>query len=257
MKPTALLTTLLLTAVPLLADADPKADVTAALKKLADAPNYSWTSTTESAGGGGGGGGGGQFRAGPTQGKAQKDGLIWIATTFGDNTRESLIKAGKVATKTDEGWKSAEELRAAREANQGGGGGQGRRGLGGGRMFENFKAPAAQAQEFIEKSKELKKVDDAFVADLNEEAIKSQLTFGGGGRRDDGSERPAPTNMKGTMKVWLKDGAVAKYQVNVMGTVPGRDGGDREINRTTTVEIKDVGSTKIEAPDEAKAKVSS
>jgi hypothetical protein len=253
MKPSALIASLLFAAVPVLADADPKAEVTAALKKLADAPNYSWTSTTESPGGGGGGGGGGRFRAGPTQGKADKDGLVWIATTFGDNTRETLIKAGKTASKTDEGWKSAEELRAAREADQGGG--QGRRGFGGGRMYENFKAPAAQVQEFIEKSTDLKKADDAFVAALSEDAVKSQLTFGGGRRRGDGTEAPAPTNMKGSVKVWLKDGALAKYQVNVMGTVQGRDGSDREINRTTTVEIKDVGSTKIDVPDEAKAKV--
>jgi hypothetical protein len=35
-----------------------------------------------------------------------------------------------------------------------------------------------------------------------------------------------------------------------------RNGDDRDIDRTTTVEIKDVGSTKITVPNEAKSKMS-
>jgi hypothetical protein len=34
------------------------------------------------------------------------------------------------------------------------------------------------------------------------------------------------------------------------------NGNDVEIDRTTTTEIKDVGSTKVEIPDEAKKKLS-
>ena len=34
------------------------------------------------------------------------------------------------------------------------------------------------------------------------------------------------------------------------------NGNDREIDRTTTVEIKDVGTTKLTVPDEAKKKLS-
>jgi hypothetical protein len=33
------------------------------------------------------------------------------------------------------------------------------------------------------------------------------------------------------------------------------NGNDRDVDRTTTVEIKDVNSTKIEVPDEAKKKL--
>lgn len=39
------------------------------------------------------------------------------------------------------------------------------------------------------------------------------------------------------------------------GTVSGRNGEDREIDRTTTTEIKDVGSTKVQVPDAAKKKL--
>ena len=64
------------------------------------------------------------------------------------------------------------------------------------------------------------------------------------------------TNAKGTAKFWTKDGQLAKYEYNVKGTVAGRDGQERDVDRTTTVEIKDVGSTKVEVPAEAKGKVS-
>ena len=33
------------------------------------------------------------------------------------------------------------------------------------------------------------------------------------------------------------------------------NGNDREVNRTTTIEIKDVGNTKVEVAAEAKAKI--
>jgi hypothetical protein len=57
------------------------------------------------------------------------------------------------------------------------------------------------------------------------------------------------------VKFWLKDGALSKYQFNVKGTM-SFNGNDREIDRTTTVEIKDVGTTKLTVPEEAKKKLS-
>jgi hypothetical protein len=57
------------------------------------------------------------------------------------------------------------------------------------------------------------------------------------------------------VKFWIQDGALTKYEVKVQGRVTA---GDREadVNRTTTVEIKDAGSTKLEVPAEAKQKMS-
>jgi hypothetical protein len=53
----------------------------------------------------------------------------------------------------------------------------------------------------------------------------------------------------------VKDGTLSKYQVKVQGTV-SFNGNDRDIDRTTTVEIQDVGSTKVDVPSEAVKKVS-
>ena len=65
--------------------------------------------------------------------------------------------------------------------------------------------------------------------------------------------------MKGTAKFWVKEGLLSKYENHIEGKVPARgDGNGREfdMNRTTTVEIKDVGTTKIEVPAEARKKLS-
>jgi hypothetical protein len=47
---------------------------------------------------------------------------------------------------------------------------------------------------------------------------------------------------------------LTKYVVHVEGTM-SFGGDDRQIERTTTVEIKDAGSTKVEIPDEAQKKL--
>src|SRR5437773_1771254 len=105
---------LLLAMLPLLAssllaaDSSPKDDVASAAKNLAAKGNYSWKTTVETAGGGGGGGGG-RFRPGPTDGKADKDGTIWLSMTRGENTTEAVLKGSKGAIKTQDGWKSLSE----------------------------------------------------------------------------------------------------------------------------------------------------
>ena len=229
----------------MVAVAAPKDEITDAAKKLAAAPNYSWKSTTEM----GGGGGGGRGFGGPTEGKAEKDGFTHLSMTRGDNTIEVVRKGDKGAVKMQDGWQSFEEL-----SSDQGGGGQGR-GRFMGRMLRNYKAPAQEAADIAGKTKELKKSGDAYEADLTDEGVKDLLSFGGRrGGNAGGDAPPAPTNTSGKVKFWVKDGQLAKYEYNVKGTMSFQ-GNEREIDRTTTVEIKDVGSTKVEVPAEAKSKI--
>jgi hypothetical protein len=225
----------------LVASAAPKDEVTDAAKKLADAPSYSWRANTEMQGGAGGGN---RF-GGPTEGKAEKGGFAVLTMTRNDNTIEAVFKGDKGAVKTQEGWKSFDELQ--QEAQQGGRGRMGR-------MLRNFKVPAHEAQDLASKSKEITKSGDAYQAELTEEGVKDLLTFRGG-RGGNAGNAPAPTNAKGSVKFWVKDGRLAKYEYNVQGTM-NFNGNDFNIDRTTTVEIKDVGSTKVEVPDDAKGKLS-
>jgi hypothetical protein len=71
---------------------------------------------------------------------------------------------------------------------------------------------------------------------------------------NDGGEGPAVSNAKGSAKFWLTDGILAKFQFHLQGTV-SFNGNDRDIDRTTTVEIKDVNTTKIVVADDVKKKL--
>lgn len=229
-------------------------DVKAASQKLAEATGYSWTQTVENSGNNRGGG--------AVEGKTERNGYTVLSMSRQNNTMHIVLKGEKVAVETPDGWKSLEELQADNGAGAGGGNGQ-RGGPGRyiGGMVRNMKLPAVQAEELSGKVEKLTEADGALSGDLSEDAAKQMLSFrrpprpnadanaGNGGG-------PQISNAKGDIKFWVKDGVLTKYAVHVQGTM-SRNGNDVDIDRTTTVEIKDVGSTKIEVPDEAKKKLES
>ncbi len=234
--------------------AAPSDDVSAAAKKLADAANYTWSRTTENAGGGGSRGG---FGGGPMTGMTEKDGYT-ITTRQGQNGSLSTVRKGdSFATQNFQSgeWMSAEEMRQQFAGRGGGGGGGG--GAGGGRGRGGFgfgggnqMNPAEEVAALVKEAKDLKSADGAISGDLTDEAVAARLSFGGRG----GQAPAAPKNAMGSVKFWVKDGMIAKYEVHVKGTVAGRNG-EMERDTTTTTEIKDVGTTKVEVPDGAKKKL--
>ena len=217
----------------LAADSGPKDELSSAVKKIDQAANYSWKNVVEF----------GNF-TGTTDGKAQKEGAVWLSMAFGDNTTEAVRQGGKWAVKTpDQDWQSLTEIEAAAGTDPGP-----QRFLI--RRLQSFKAPAAEALEVIDKVKEVKKDGDVYSGDLTEAGAKDLLSFGP--RR---ANAPEPKNAKGSVKVWTKSAALVKYELKLQGTV-NFNGEDRDVDRTTTVEIKDVGNTKIEVPEPAKKKLS-
>jgi hypothetical protein len=188
------------------------------------------------------------MQPGPTDGKTEKEGFTLLMTKMGETTSESVLKGEKIAIKTAEGWKSSTEVA--------GGGQQGQRNPAAfaARALRNFKSPAAQLENLAGKTKEVKSEGEgAYTAELTEEGAKELMSFGGRGGGG-GQNAPTVADPKGSLKVWLKDGLPTKYEVTVSGKMTF---GQREIaiNRTTTTEIKDVGTTKVEVAEEAKAKL--
>ena len=245
MKKTITFGALLLMAGSLLAADSSKSDVSAAAQKLADS-NYSWKSTQDM-------GANSQFTPGPTEGKTDKT-YTWMSSSFGDNASIGLIKGTNCAIKTEEGWKSAADL-----GDAAGGFDPNTFML---RRLQGLKAPAAELEEIIAKTDDLKKDGDMVTGTMSEEGAKAMLNTGmgrrgggPGGPGGPGGARPEPTDAKCTVKIWLKDGAIAKYETKVTGKM-SFNGEARDIERTTTVEIKDVGKTTIEVPDDAKKKLS-
>ena len=240
MKKNILFGALLFAAGTLLAaDSSPKDDVTAAAKKLA-ATDYSWKSTMDL-------GPDSPFTPGPTEGKIDKDGYTWLSSAFQDNTSIGVSKGKKVVVKTESGWKTADEL---------GNGGDGfdpstflvRR-------MQGLKTPAVELQEIIAKIGELKKDGDVLSGDLSKEGAEAMLSSGFGFGPPPGGDRPAPKDAKCSVKIWIKDGQITKYETKLSGKMDFQ-GEERAMQFTTTTEIKDVGKTKIELPDDVKKKLS-
>jgi hypothetical protein len=233
MKRNIMISTLLFTAgVLAAAESD---DIKAAAKKLGEQKNYSWKTTVESS----------QFRPGPTEGKTEKDGFTFLSMSFQDYTIEAVVKGEKGAAKMEGEWRSLADM--AQDSDQ--------RAAFTARRLQNYRTPAVEAEEIAGKTKDLKKEGDAYSADLTEEGAKDLLRFRGGRRGGGGGGGGAdPKNAKGSAKFWVKDGQLAKYEYKVSGTV-SFGGEDRDVERTTTVEIKNVGETKIEVPEEAKKKM--
>jgi hypothetical protein len=165
-----------------------------------------------------------------------------------------VLKGTNAAVQTqDNGWQTAAE------ATQGGGGGGGgfNPGMMIARMAQNIKTPAVEVTNLLALSGDLKVDGDKITGDMTEDGAKSLMAFGGRGRRGGGGgggNGPEITNPKGTVTFWLTDGKLTKYASHVTGTM-SFNGNDRDVDRTTTTTISDVGTTKVEVPDDAKKKL--
>lgn len=234
MKKNTLLSILALLAGSLFAgESTPKDAVISAAKQLGERANYSWKTTVvvpERA----------RFRPGPVEGKTEKGGFTVVSGSFRDNPWEFVTKGDHAALKTPNGgWQSLTELEqeegAARFRAA---------------MVRNFRVPAVQAADIAATAKDLKQDGDIYSGELTEEGAKALLTF----RRRGGNAGPTVSNAKGSVKFWLKDGTLLKYEFKAKGTL-SFNGNEFENDRTTTVEIKDVGTTKVEVPQGAKEKL--
>lgn len=215
-----------------LAAPDAKDDLAAAAKKLADAPSYSWKTTMES----------GQFNS-SQEGKTEKDGYTLLNLQFGDNTIQAAMKGKKSAVKVEDAWKTPEELAGD---DQGPG-----RFIG--PMIATYKTPGAQAEEYASKLKDVKKDGDVYSAELTG-ADAAALAPRRGRRGGNAGQPPQMQNAKLSLKITVKNGVVSKYTSHVTGTMTV-NGEDRDIDTTTTTEVSDIGSAKVEIPAEAKKKL--
>ena len=200
-------------------------DVTGAAGKLAAQSNYSWKTTVvvpESS----------PFKPGPTEGKTEKGGFTQLSMSFGERSTQIATSGEKAAiTDQDGDWQLATEMEKAE---------------GPGRFMamlaKNVRRPAEEARELATAAHDMKKEGDVYRAPLTEAGAKAQFRFG------------AAKEAKASVTFWLKDGALSKYEFKVQGKVDF-GGNEVEVDRTTTVEIKEVGTTKVVVPEAAKKKL--
>lgn len=216
---------------PLLAaQAGPADDVTAAAHKLGSESSYSWHSTTAVPADS-------RYHPGPTDGKTTSD-VTYVKMTFGGNDSEIYMKGtNAVMTDPDGGWQTLADAAADDQ--------------GPGRfmtmMVRNFRAPALQAANLVADCKDLTLTNGAYSSDLTPDGAKKLLTF----RRGGGN---GVTNPTGSAMFWVANGELTKFEFHVKGTVSFNDN-TMDVDRDTTVEIKDVGTTKIDVPNEVTKKM--
>ncbi len=212
-----------------------KERVTKAATSVGNQMNYSWATTMLEADGSPG-------KLGTIQGKAEKGGVTWLSFAVGGLPVEVCMKGGKGTAKALEGWQTFEEVAQA--------GGTAQAVV---RFLRNYKTPVAESAALAEKAMALSEVDGAISGELPADTVKELLLLGT--RQREGQQRPKADNVSGSVRFWIKDGALARFEIKVAGKVTT---GERETNidRTTTVEIKDVGKTKMDVPEEAKSKLS-
>jgi hypothetical protein len=92
---------------------------------------------------------------------------------------------------------------------------------------------------------------DVISGDFTEADAKKLQKFG-----PSENEGPAVSDASGSVKFWIKDGALTKYEFKLKGKT-SFNGNEFPNERTTTVEIKDLGKTKLEVPEEVRKKAAS
>jgi hypothetical protein len=211
------------------ADSADKETVQKAVTKLQSASSYAWTANYTMGGDGGGGGGG------KMEGKADKSGQATMNLEFGGGNMlmDMAIKGTNGAMKRDGEWQSFADIAAENPRF--------------GAMLKEIKTPAKQLTDLLKYTGDLKVQDGVYSADLSAAGVKEMLAFG----RSAGIE---VSNPKGSVKFWVKDGNLTKFEYQNSGTV-SFDGNDRDLDVKTTVEIKDVGTAKVTIPEEAAKKL--
>lgn len=210
------------------ADTNSADQVKAAITKLKAETNYSWTVKTELPSMG--------FTPDPMEGKTEKDGFTLVTQNFNDNMLQAAFKGEKAAMNVEGSWVLAGTNTDESQM---------------GWWLAYTKPAAVEAGDLLAKAKSLKAGDGGLLSsDLSEEGAKELLTFG---RRSGGNGPPPAKNAKASVKFWLKEGALSKYESHVSGTVAfGPDQEEREMDMIRTVEVHDNGKTKVEVPADAR-----
>jgi len=215
------------------AEKNASAEIKGAIQQLASQANYSWTSTPKAEPKSS------LTRQGPTQGQSEASGYTYFRFTLEGNAVEVALKAEKSAIKTEAAWESVQELTGDRAWIA--------------RRLQDFKPPHAEAEELLKICRSIRaERSGAYAGELTSEGVRNLLLSRS---RVEFLARASP-GAKGIAKFWLKNGMLAKYEVNLQGKILLTDHQQEfPINRTTTVEISRIGSTQVQVPEEAKRKL--
>lgn len=189
-----------------------------------------------------------------------------------DNLVEAVFKGDeKLVIQTPDGWRTPAELiassRSGYSGNRGGspgarrGGARGAGGFPGGRPgdtpppYSNLQLTLSRPHEeigiIVATGTSLKTEGDVVSGTLSETGAKLLLVH-------PGQKEVTPLQAAGTFRLWVVNGALVKYEVRLEGTLAVMANGTRRevsVHQTATTQLRDVGTTTFEVPDEAKKKL--
>ena len=155
---------------------------------------------------------------------------------------EGVLKGSKGAIKTDDGWKATDEFTGS------GGSPRGNPMTFLARHLSTFgKSPVDQATGLLKETSSVKsEKESVYHGKLSDKGVKQNVPQFG----------VEVSNTDGSVKFWVRDGMLVKYAYTVRAKVKFvRQQREVDYDRTTTVEIKDAGSTNVEVSAEALAKL--
>jgi hypothetical protein len=215
------------------ANPSPQEEVATSSRALSTSPNYSWTATAAAPQSS-------AIRPLSIEGKAEKDGLTSVILRFGGRTIEGYLVGNKAyVTSPDLNWDSIPEMQKGERPGQFME-----------RMVREVVPPARQITELAQSTTTMSKDGEVFSGDIDEMSGQTLLEPHAPGVKSG----VVAKSTGGKVKLWTKGRDVTKYEftVNATATV---DGKQIDASRTTTVEIKDVGTTAVTLPARAREKL--
>lgn len=227
------------------AHAGPTDQAIVAAMKIVEAKNYAWTVSVPSAG-----------RALPVrEGKSEKDGFTTV--TFIDPQSPMLrqisrLNEGEVKAvfygsenfvfQTTDGWKNGHELVTL--------GSRRRVGPRDPDYWISLQSPGEELEIIVGSYTELHEVKGGVAGTLSDDGARQLL----------GSVKAPAVSATGTFVLALSGGTLAAFVIDLSGTVmtgpPGEEKESPPQRRVLITELKEVGRTKVEVPDEARLKLS-
>jgi len=209
--------------------ADPVDEVNDAAKKLADTGNYSWRSVTNDAS---------NSLTVVVDGQTQEDGSTLIKLTGGGSYAQIALRGRNSVLNVGGGWQTADEAADQPQAA---------------RFMSSVMSPALVASQIASRLDDLKPQGNVFTAQLSGGEVSNLLRplYSLDAIRTRGMNN---AGAKASIKFWIKDGLLEKFQVHITGT-SSRGGADTAVDRTVTVDFRDVGKTKVSLPEQAKKKL--
>jgi hypothetical protein len=200
-----------------------------ATKKSATMESYTFKEETKA--------GKGKHQPGAAEGRYQKD----QAMAFKIGSAEGFKKAGLIIYKDGEEWKKVEKAQKGEKKQTPAAAG-----------ISAVKLPHEELEGFeknfekVEKSAEKDNNCTLWTGTLTPAAARTLVSTGGK------KEAKTTSTYSGTAKVWVNDqGVIVKYEI--LSHMKGEDKkGPVELDITKTVVITEVGTTKVEVPEEAK-----